>query len=165
MRISGHALVLLWRWHYLVYLSSAAVLVFLLLAGVILDTHPDLERTATAEPDFPGTPHRLLRQMTQADEQNPEFRQLVLSTRDIETMAALLLARRQSDGRVRCSTHPTPEMTCALSLRLVQGMPVFLNARLVLVSSSEPLASARLRLGHLGLPALWAIEFLKPVAR
>lgn len=165
MTISSLALLRVWRWQYLAYLAFAAVIVFLLLAGLILDTHPELEQTATIEPEFQDTPHRLLRQMAQANEQNPEFRQLVLSTRDIETMVALMLARRQTDGRVRCSTHPVPGLICELSLRLIPNMPVFLNARLAMVSSSQPLASTRLRLGHLELPALWTIGFMKPVAR
>ena len=107
--------------------AGMLIMLLIILCLLILDTRPELENSPGVSPEFRGTPNRLLQQIVRPDDHDPAMRQLVLSTRDIETVAVWLLARRQTEGRIQCGTD-APRLTCQLSVRLMAGVPLFLNA-------------------------------------
>lgn len=144
--------------------AGMLIMLLIILCLLILDTRPELENSPGVSPEFRGTPNRLLQQIVRPDDHDPAMRQLVLSTRDIETVAVWLLARRQTEGRIQCGTD-APRLVCQLSVRLMAGVPLFLNVAVNLEDTPEATRLVCLRLGRLRLATDWIRTVLEPLAR
>lgn len=151
------------RWVYWFYLSCFALLFLLILCVLILDTRPHPDGTALASPELPATPRVLLRQMVDANAEVAGEKRLVMSARDIERVAALLLARRQTEGRIRCRAD-SPRLLCEVSFRLTAALPLFINVAVLLDSHPESGGTARIHLGQLAFSAGLISNFLRPLA-
>lgn len=150
-------------WVYLFYLMAGLLTGLLILCLLILDSQPYPDKTVQANPDYPGATPGLPRPLVQPDNPMAGEKRLIMSARDIETVVALLMARRQTGGHIRCRAQ-TPRLSCEASLRPLATLPLFINVSLLLDRDAGPDERLRVSLGRLAFFVGRIANLLRPLA-